>query len=74
VPRYDYLCAECGKLFEVRATFAEKATGLQPECPECHAKETHEVITRGMLLHADEAPASSCCGPMPRGSIGCCGS
>lgn len=33
MPSYDFICRECGTLFEVQATFAEKSAGLNPDCP-----------------------------------------
>ena len=73
MPNYEYMCRECGKLFEVQATFAEKSAGLQPECPDCHGMETHQVITTGLLVHASPGRSGgSCCGP-DSGPSGCCG-
>jgi putative FmdB family regulatory protein len=51
MPLYDYQCQGCQFVFEVRASFKEKEAGLQPECPQCHSQETHQVLTAGLLLH-----------------------
>ena len=51
MPLYDYQCQHCQITFEVRASFNEKEAGLQPECPQCHCQETHQVLTARLLLH-----------------------
>jgi putative FmdB family regulatory protein len=38
VPLYAYRCDECGHLFDVRASFAEKQAGLEPACPACQGR------------------------------------
>jgi putative FmdB family regulatory protein len=50
MPLYNYLCEQCDELFEVRASFKEKEAGLEPECPQCHSKETRQLITAGLVL------------------------
>ena len=42
---YDYKCNECSEIFEVFATLAEKEKGLNPKCPKCSSKDTHQVIS-----------------------------
>ncbi len=72
MPYYQYHCAECDEIFEVRASFAEKSAGLDPECPACHAKKAQQVITAGMLVRGStDSAATSCCGP--NAAPGCCG-
>ncbi len=72
MPYYEYRCKECGRVFEIRASFAEKSAGLDPECPVCHAKEAQQVVTAGLMLRGAAGDASSsCCGP--NAGPGCCG-
>ncbi len=74
MPSYDFFCRECGSLFEVQATFAEKSAGLNPECPACHARESHQIITSGVFLQAaTRGSAGGCCGSDSGSGSGCCG-
>jgi putative FmdB family regulatory protein len=54
MPLYDYQCNKCQTVFEVRATFKEKEAGLEPECPECHSKKTHQLLTSGLFLRKSD--------------------
>ncbi len=38
MPVYDYICRDCRKVTEVRATLAEKEKGLKESCPSCGSK------------------------------------
>lgn len=78
MPIYAFQCEQCHDTFDVRATIRERQEGLDPECPHCHAHESQQVITSGVMLHgaggdsrrAALAPAAGCgwgAGP------GCCG-
>jgi putative FmdB family regulatory protein len=74
MPLYDYQCKQCQTLFEVRATFKEKEAGLEPECPQCHSKKTHQLLTAGLFLRkSDDGTdlAFPSCGP--NAGPGCCG-
>ncbi len=73
MPYYEYRCSECGREFEVRASFAEKQAGLDPECPACHAKKADQVITAGLVLRGSNGGGAGppCCGP--NAGPGCCG-
>ncbi len=74
MPLYDYQCQDCQMVFEVRATFKEKEAGLKPECPRCKSKETHQLLTSGLLLRQTGDGASLAlpgCGP--NAGPGCCG-
>ena len=42
---YDYLCRTCDQILEVRASFAEKAEGLQPTCPSCKGEDLRRLFT-----------------------------
>jgi len=37
MPVYEYLCRDCGKVTEIRATLKEKEKGIQPTCPSCQS-------------------------------------
>lgn len=73
MPTYDYQCQKCGQLFEVFATFKQKEAGLQPECPECHSKETQQTFRSLMFIRANGdsvLPMPPACGPNM--GPGCC--
>ncbi|SIQ40855.1 putative regulatory protein, FmdB family [Alkalispirochaeta americana] len=73
---YEYQCEKCGNTFDVTASIAEKAAGLEPACPECGSKQTSQLFGGvGILSGAGtSSPGGSfgggLCGP-GRGS-GCC--
>jgi putative FmdB family regulatory protein len=74
MPVYDYQCQHCQTAFEVRATFKEKEAGLKPECPQCHSKKTHQLLTSGLFLrHSGDGDVLELptCGP--NAGPGCCG-
>lgn len=72
MPLYNFQCEQCSEVFEVRATFKEKEAGLEPECPYCHSRETHQLITAGLVLRGSNGASLSlpACGPMA--GPGCC--
>ena len=75
MPLYDYQCKQCQTVFEVRATFKEKEAGLEPECPQCHTKKTHQLLTTGLFLRkSDDGADVTWPGCGPNAGPGCCGS
>lgn len=75
MPLYDYQCQQCQTVFEVRATFKEKEAGLEPECPQCHSKETRQLLTVGRFLRQTGSGATLATLPTcgPNAGKGCCG-
>ena len=77
MPLYDYRCVHCKAVFEVRATFKEKEAGLEPQCPQCKGKKTHQLLTSGLFLRQSGGGGSGSspgCGPnCGRGSCANCG-
>ena len=77
MPLYDYQCKHCQAVFEVRATFKEKEAGLEPACPQCRSKKTHQLLTSGLFLrqsHGGQSAGSPTCGPnCAGGNCGSCG-
>lgn len=74
MPLYDYQCKQYQAIFEVRASFKEKETGLQPECPQCHSPDVRQILTAGLLLQIGRDGAAlnlPVCGP--NSGPGCCG-
>lgn len=70
---YEYVCQDCGKPFEVRATIADYSKGLKPQCTHCGSKKTIRAFTSVNVLTADRSggPVRAACGPNAR--PGCCG-
>lgn len=77
MPLYSYECNDCQAVFDVRASFQEKEEGLQPECPQCHGQQAHQLITVGWFLSgrgtsgAASVTSAPACGCGAGG--GCCG-
>lgn len=38
MPTYEYVCEDCGKPFDVRASMSAYSEGLSPSCPACGSK------------------------------------
>ncbi len=73
MPVYTFQCQNCQKVFDIQATFKEKADGLKPHCPECQSKKTRQLLTAGLFLRKsdDGAPLTMPnCGP--DAGPGCC--
>ncbi len=73
---YEYRCRECGTMFDVTATIAQKEAGLHPECPSCGSKQAAQVFGAiGVLSGTRGGPARGFggmpgCGPDM--GPGCC--
>lgn len=67
---YEYQCTECGEVFEVWATLAEKEKGLRPQCPKCRCEDTRQIITAVALAGSSKSRRSTDAGPMC--GPGCC--
>lgn len=72
MPIYNFQCDECAEVFDVRASFKEKEAGLVPQCPKCHSKETHQLITAGLVLRGSNGANISLPGCGPSAGPGCC--
>jgi putative FmdB family regulatory protein len=68
---YEYRCQECGTVFEVSATLAEKEAGLHPACPSCRSQLTVQRFASIGIVRGGSAglPAAAC---LPDGRTGCC--
>jgi putative FmdB family regulatory protein len=73
MPVYAYMCEQCQTVFEVLASIREKDAGLEPECPACLGKQTHQLITAGSFLKGGAASGLSLPGCGPNSGPGCCG-
>ena len=69
---YEYECDNCGKLFEIRATIAEKERGLRAKCPTCGSTKVTQVFTAVSVITRSASRSGSLpfCGPRSGG--GCC--
>jgi putative FmdB family regulatory protein len=72
MPLYSFRCEQCEETFEIRASFKEKETGLEPECPQCESKQTRQLLSAPYLTGtwAGPNPTNSACGP--DAEPGCC--
>lgn len=66
---YEYRCRQCGAVFAVHATLAEKESGLHPHCPHCGSDQTVRRFTGLSVLRGTRGGGASA-GPGPEG--GCC--
>ena len=68
---YEYRCQECGRIFEIQATLAEKEAGLHPVCPQCRSPQTTQQFgSIGIMRGATPGMPLAACGPGAR--TGCC--
>ncbi|HSG80862.1 MAG TPA: zinc ribbon domain-containing protein [Gemmatimonadota bacterium] len=67
MPRYDYVCHECGAPFEVRASMSAYSEGLSPSCPECGSQDTERTFTAVNVLTGSQGSASPSRGCSPSG-------
>ena len=61
MPLYEYECLECGKKFDVRRGFFEKAK--DPVCPECKSEYTVRVFSP---VSSAIGGSGGSCSPSPR--------
>ncbi len=54
MPVYTFQCQNCQEVFDIQATFKEKADGLKPQCPECQSKKTRQLLTAGLFIRKSD--------------------
>ena len=72
MPLYDFECKQCGEVFEILASFKEREAGLEPECPQCHSKDTLQVVTAGLVIRGSDGASLSLPACGPNAGPGCC--
>ncbi len=70
---YDYLCQNCSKLFEVRASIAEYSKGLKPTCPHCGSQRAIRTFTSVNVLTNRPRGGTMPLACGPNAGPGCCG-
>ena len=45
MPRYDFTCADCETLFELRLSMSDYASGEGRRCPECGSENAERAFT-----------------------------
>ncbi len=63
MPTYEYICQDCGKPFDVRASMSAYAEGLEPACPECGSKATERRFSSVNVMRGSgrsQGSASAC--------------
>ena len=73
MPTYEYVCQDCGKPYEIRASISEYAKGLETKCPHCGSQKAIRAFTSVNVWTANRSAGGgpSTCGPMA--GPGCCG-
>ncbi len=56
MPLYEYVCRNCGRVFEARRGFDEDDSGI--ECPTCGARDARRVFSTFSSSSSDAG-----CGP-----------
>jgi len=56
MPTYEYVCQDCKKITEVRASYEEKQKGLNPKCENCGSEKMNQyfgnmTVTATFPLH-----------------------
>jgi putative FmdB family regulatory protein len=64
VPRYDYICRDCGTTFDVRISISAYSEGAKPPCPECGSDETARSFSAvNVFTGSRSAGGGAACGP-----------
>lgn len=72
MPIYEYVCLECKKKIEVKASISEKEKGLKVICPNCNSSKTAQVFGNIMIMEGSKNKSNfPVCGP--QSGAGCCG-
>ena len=50
MPRYDYVCQDCGRQFDVRASMSAYSEGLSPDCPDCGSQNAERRFSTVNVL------------------------
>jgi len=50
---YNYKCDNCGKIFEISASF-NSVIGLKPECPYCQYPITHRIFSPPNVIYKSD--------------------
>lgn len=70
MPVYEFVCKECGKPMEVKASVAEYSEGLHLQCPSCGSDKLARTLSSVGLV-SSRSRGGPLCGP--GGGSGCCG-
>jgi putative FmdB family regulatory protein len=66
VPRYDYVCRDCGNSFDIRMSISAYSEGAAPSCPECGSDNATRSFAAVNVLTGSRSAggaASGACGP-----------
>lgn len=58
MPLYDFSCADCGTLTEVRAS-VDELDSLAPQCSRCGGVGLRRLLSTVSVLRGDGVPASA---------------
>jgi len=72
MPTYEYLCQDCEKKFDMKATIQEKENGLKVNCPNCGSTKTVQILSNFFTFSKGSgSDFGGGCGPDR--TPGCCG-
>lgn len=72
MPIYEYLCQDCEKKFDIKATIGERERGLKVNCPSCGSDRTIQILGNFFTFSkGNKSKFNTGCGP--NSSPGCCG-
>lgn len=65
MPRYDYICLDCGEQFEIRMSMADYSEGVKPGCQACGSDRAARTFAAVGVLTGSRSGGSSAsaCGP-----------
>lgn len=72
MPVYEYVCQDCRKPSELRASVEEYSKGVRPACPHCGSQRLIRAFSViGLATGSGPRSGGSGCGP--NAGPGCCG-
>jgi putative FmdB family regulatory protein len=66
MPRYDYVCRDCGQRFTIRLSMAAYAEGGHPPCSDCGSTNVERAFSALNVLtgsRAGHGASGGGCGP-----------
>ena len=72
MPTYEYMCDDCGRVFELERPVSERDN--EAPCPTCGSKRTKRLLSRGIILIGLESQkdSSSACSTCTTGTCSTC--
>jgi putative FmdB family regulatory protein len=71
MPVYEFICQDCRKPSELRASVEEYSKGVRPACPHCGSQRLIRAFSAVGLISGGRPSGGPVCGP--GAGPGCCG-